>query len=531
MEINRASTLAKVLARDRALEARDRKDAAIEKGRLADHYAYPGSKNFPQAVDVIGQYLSDLVEAKISSIRDAYTQIGIPLTGQTVTDAMEALRSSLETVIAARVGSWQGSLALVQTRTGGTVTGGEAALAEAQRELRRQAAKLYEKAEAKLDVLLQSSLAASERKVLVESKPSTIPRTATVLRVLIASPSDVAEQRQVLTDVVLDWNATHSAAEGIVLMPVKWETHAHPATGDYPQGLINKQIVDDCDILIAAFWSRLGTVTPVAPSGTAEEIERLRSKGKNVLLYFSTAPLPQSHDPEQWRMLQEYQRTLQKDTLYWNFATSEELYRLASRHLALVIHRMTAEVEDDISPEKSSSNDRVTGGAQIEQGEPEAKWLHPDDRLIWRLGKEETDVVGLVLPFYNDAIRSHPGTELEYAKAHLIFTDTTSHKKVRVPRACWIGAEFDWTNFRPGDQRYLILAMLQDYGWVPIAIGTNRTKYDWYKEDGEQDFETFPLALASYTLEIVLIWGGNGEFREVYTLPLDLATLSKLPPS
>jgi hypothetical protein len=168
MEINRASTLAKVLARDRALEARDRKDAAIEKAQLADNYAYPGSKNFSQAVEVIVQYLSDLVEAKISSIRDAYAQTGAPLTGQTVTEAMEAVRTSLETVISGRVGSWQGSLALVQARIGNTVTGGAEALAEAQRELRRQAARLYQKAEAKLDVLLQSSLAASERKAQVE---------------------------------------------------------------------------------------------------------------------------------------------------------------------------------------------------------------------------------------------------------------------------------------------------------------------------------------------------------------------------
>jgi hypothetical protein len=206
-------------------------------------------------------------------------------------------------------------------------------------------------------MLLQSSLAAAEKRDYpTDPTPPNMPRTATVLRVLIASPSDVAEHREVLMNVVQDWNAMHSSADGIVLMPVKWETHAHPASGDYPQGLINKQIVDDCDILIAAFWSRLGTPTPVAPSGTAEEIERLREKGKNVLLYFSTAPLPQSHDPEQWRMLQEYQRTLQKDILYWNFATPEELYRSASRHLASVIHTMTAEVKDDISLEKPSRN-------------------------------------------------------------------------------------------------------------------------------------------------------------------------------
>ncbi len=122
-----------------------------------------GSKTFPQAVEVIAQYLTDLVEAKVSSIRDAYAQTGIPLTGQTVKEAIEALHASLDTVISARVGSWGGSLALVQQRTGETVAGGAEALSEAERELKRQAARLYEKAEAKLDVLLQSSLAASEK--------------------------------------------------------------------------------------------------------------------------------------------------------------------------------------------------------------------------------------------------------------------------------------------------------------------------------------------------------------------------------
>jgi hypothetical protein len=89
-----------------------------------------------------------------------------------VDDAIQAIRTSLETVISARIGAWRGSLALVQQRTGQTVTGGAEALAEAERELKRRAGKLYEKAEAKLDVLLQSSLAASERNDVVESRNS-----------------------------------------------------------------------------------------------------------------------------------------------------------------------------------------------------------------------------------------------------------------------------------------------------------------------------------------------------------------------
>ena len=34
---------------------------------------------------------------------------------------------------------------------------------------------------------------------------------------------------------VNDWNAQHAAAEGIVLLPVKWETRARPQSGTRPQ--------------------------------------------------------------------------------------------------------------------------------------------------------------------------------------------------------------------------------------------------------------------------------------------------------
>jgi hypothetical protein len=47
-------------------------------------------------------------------------------------------------------------------------------------------------------------------------------------RVLIASPSDLARERDAATRAVHEWNIQHSAAEGVVLLPVRWETHTRP---------------------------------------------------------------------------------------------------------------------------------------------------------------------------------------------------------------------------------------------------------------------------------------------------------------
>jgi len=98
--------------------------------------------------------------------------------------------------------------------------------------------------------------------------------TATTYRVHIASPSDLTDERDAATMAINDWNAQHAAAEGIVLLPVKWETHARPESGVRPQAAINTQIVQASDILIGMFWTKLGTGTGVAEPGTVEEINQ-----------------------------------------------------------------------------------------------------------------------------------------------------------------------------------------------------------------------------------------------------------------
>src|ERR1700730_8913339 len=95
-----------------------------------------------------------------------------------------------------------------------------------------------------------------------------MPTRSNVYRVMIGSPSDLAEERLAATAAVNEWNAQHADAEGVVLLPVMWETHAMPTSGVRPQSAINDQLVDRCDILIGMFWTKLGTATGVAASGT-----------------------------------------------------------------------------------------------------------------------------------------------------------------------------------------------------------------------------------------------------------------------
>lgn len=110
-------------------------------------------------------------------------------------------------------------------------------------------------------------------------------------RVLIASPSDLPEERQAATEAVNDWNAQHAVAESVVLLPVRWETHATPQSGVRPQEAINRQLVRGCDFLLGLCWTKIGTSTGVAESGTVEEIDQFVAAGKPALLYFSSRPI------------------------------------------------------------------------------------------------------------------------------------------------------------------------------------------------------------------------------------------------
>ncbi|TNJ39836.1 hypothetical protein FGF66_02580 [Chlorobaculum thiosulfatiphilum] len=52
-----------------------------------------------------------------------------------------------------------------------------------------------------------------------------------IIKVLIASPSDVGEERKIAEEVITDWNTRHKGNNGLWLEPVLWELDAAPEMG------------------------------------------------------------------------------------------------------------------------------------------------------------------------------------------------------------------------------------------------------------------------------------------------------------
>jgi hypothetical protein len=166
-----------------------------------------------------------------------------------------------------------------------------------------------------------------------------MPFEARVVRVLIASPSDTVNERQVIRGAIHDWNGVNGE-QGVMLLPLMWERDATPEMGDRPQGVINRQLVDPADMLIGVFWTRLGTPTSEADSGTVEEVERCIEMGKPVLLYFSSKPVhPDSVKPDEFARLKSAQQDFEKGGLVGRFESEEELYRSVIAALTATIRK------------------------------------------------------------------------------------------------------------------------------------------------------------------------------------------------
>ncbi|WP_421215068.1 hypothetical protein [Aeromonas jandaei] len=190
---------------------------------------------------------------------------------------------------------------------------------------------------------------------------------AKVFRVLIASPSDVVEERDIAVKTIQEWNDLNSPERKVVLLPLRWETHTAPEYGARPQEVINRQVVDHCDLVIGVFWTRIGSPTGVADSGTLEEIERVASKGYPVMLYFSQVKKdPNQIDLEQLAKLREFKDKTFPKALVENYSSQIEFRDKLSKQIEIQLRNLIAEESNSNNESDLGSREKI----EIEFSDP-----------------------------------------------------------------------------------------------------------------------------------------------------------------
>lgn len=137
-----------------------------------------------------------------------------------------------------------------------------------------------------------------------------------VVSIFISSPGDVSADREFVVATIMRWNQRNGKARGIFFNPLTWESLVAPDIGESGQSVIQSQIGNDYDIYLGLMWTRFGTPTLNANSGTEDEfleaVQRFKDGGNiSVAFLFKNAPIsPNLIDNKQLGQVQSFRESV-----------------------------------------------------------------------------------------------------------------------------------------------------------------------------------------------------------------------------
>ena len=174
---------------------------------------------------------------------------------------------------------------------------------------------------------------------------------------MIGAPSDIKEEIQVACKVINKWNNVYSESNQCVLFPLHWSFSSYPSSGSHPQKLLNKQLVERSDFMLAFFGAKLGTPTDTDISGTVEEINEHLRVGKKVMVFFRKQIDASKVDIDQFQKLQDYKKTIHDKVIWVDYEDEHDLETLLYDKICLF------------------ANDNITGYETQELSTAESKEL------------------------------------------------------------------------------------------------------------------------------------------------------------
>lgn len=177
---------------------------------------------------------------------------------------------------------------------------------------------------------------------------------------LISCPSDIKKEVEVIKSVINKFNDTEGRSKSIYIQYKHWSSHSYPeynlGTGS-AQELLNRQIVNNCDGVIAVFWSRFGSPTDKFDSGTEEEIEQMIKDRKHIMLYFSDKKLmPSQINTEQYEKVKIFKNKYAAKGLYCSYKTIKEFEEKFKEHIYLYFSNIDNHVVENDGFQVANNN-------------------------------------------------------------------------------------------------------------------------------------------------------------------------------
>ena len=227
--------------------------------------------------------------------------------------------------------------------------------------------------------------------------------TRNILRVFLASPGDLEEERDAVRDAVDEFNRCWADALGYHLELDGWEETV--SASGRPQDLINEKM-NKCHFFIGMIWRKWGTQPghdEKYSSGFQEEFERSRARyeesgSPDISLFLKEIPEKDMEDPgDELKQVLEFRKKIEeeKNILYQKFTTPQEMEKLAGRYFAENVNRLRETDTSSVSDEdraKRANPDPETG--EGEKKSPESSPISDEGfaflkYFVERIGQED----------------------------------------------------------------------------------------------------------------------------------------------
>ena len=202
-----------------------------------------------------------------------------------------------------------------------------------------------------------------------------MPEVITNYRLFLASPGDVANEREIVKKVISEFNVQYVRELKSTISLMTWENNTHPAFGNYPQSVISQQI-GEYDIFVGILWSKFGTPTPSYGSGTEEEFNNAYDKFKSnpneirIMIYFNQDGVPINDiDIEQIAKIKNFKQKLSPLGGYYFDFSSNDFEGLFRRHIYDVISKWDSLYPVEISKKEvviqEESDDKIIENEEL----------------------------------------------------------------------------------------------------------------------------------------------------------------------
>lgn len=189
-----------------------------------------------------------------------------------------------------------------------------------------------------------------------------------IIKVFIASPGDLVNERQIARDVAEEYNTNNSELTGYQIEMVGWEETIGGI--GRPQEIINKDLAR-CELFVGMLWKRWGTPPDVDgeySSGFEEEysisFERYaKEKKPNMLMLFKNVDNSLLQDPgEGLKKVLEFKDSLikEKKVLYEVFDDEREYEKKLRRWLTSYVNRLLEGERENFISESTDDSVKST---------------------------------------------------------------------------------------------------------------------------------------------------------------------------